>query len=174
MDRRFPIGKFEYVGTISKQLRDIWIKEIDEMPVKLREAVKDLSDEQLDLVYREGGWTLRQVVHHLADSHMNSFIRFKLALTEDAPTIKPYREDCWAELHDSVNTDINLSLLLLEALHKKWVVLLASMTASDFEKQFYHPESLEPIRLDYNLGLYAWHGKHHIAQITTLRNSLNI
>lgn len=174
MDKRYPIGKFEHIGEISHSQRDIWITEIDEFPLKLKEAVKDLSEDQLDIVYREGGWTLRQVVHHLADSHMNSLIRFKLALTEETPTIKPYYEDRWAELQDSISTDIDLSIRFLEALHKKWVILLKSLTESDFQKQFFHPDSQKVIGLDYNLGLYAWHGKHHIAHITTLRNTLNI
>jgi len=174
MDSRYPIGRFEYVGESSSPQRDIWISEIDEFPVKLKEAIKDLTEEQLDLVYRDGGWTIRQVVHHLADSHMNSLIRFKLALTEETPTIKPYYEDRWAELQDSKKADINLSIRLIEALHMRWVVLLKSLTESDFKKQFFHPGSQKMIGLDYNLGLYAWHGKHHIAHITTLRNTLNI
>jgi len=174
MDKRYPIGRFEHIGEISQSQRDIWITEIDEFPVKLNEAVKGLSRDQLDLPYREGGWSLRQVVHHLADSHMNSFIRFKLALTEETPTIKPYYEDRWAELQDSISSDIDLSIRFLEALHKKWVILLRSLTESDFKKQFLHPESQKMFRLDYILGLYAWHGKHHIAHITTVRTTLNI
>ena len=174
MDKRYPIGQFCYEGEISPTQREEWIREISDFPLKLREAVKNLSEDQLDLTYREGGWTLRQVVHHLADSHMNSFIRFKLALTEDTPTIKPYFEDRWAELQDSVRTDINLSIKLLEALHHKWVILLKSMTDSDYKKQFFHPESKKLVALDYNLGIYAWHGKHHIAHITTLRNERDI
>lgn len=174
MDRRYPIGQYEHVGEISSAQREVWITEIEELPVKLREAVKGLTEEQLELQYREGGWKLRQVVHHVADSHMNSYIRFKLALTEDTPTIKPYYEDRWAELQDTVNADINLSLLLLEALHKKWAILLRAMIDSDYKKQFYHPESHLKTELDYALGLYAWHGKHHVAHITTLRNEMNI
>ena len=174
MDRRYPIGKYEYIGEISSAQREVWINEIEELPAVLKEAVKGLTEEQLDLAYREGGWTLRQVVHHLADSHMNSFMRFKLALTEDTPAIKPYDEERWAELHDSANTDINLSIMLLEALHKRWVILLRSMAESDYKKQFYHPAAQKMIGLDENLGIYAWHGKHHAAHITTLRNSMNI
>lgn len=175
MDYRYPIGKYEYFEERFSSLREVWINEIEELPIILKEAVKDLTEEQLDLEYREGGWKLRQVVHHLADSHMNSYIRFKLALTEETPpTIKPYYEDRWAKLHDSVSTDINPSIVLIEALHKKWVNLLRSMTESDYKKQFYHPESQTLIGLDYNLGLYAWHGKHHVAQITILRNSMDI
>ena len=158
----------------SSSQRAVWINEIEKLPNILKEAVKDLTEEQLDLEYREGGWNLRQVVHHLADSHMNSYIRFKLALTENTPTIKPYYEERWANLHDSVSTDINLSIMLIEALHKKWINLLRSMSESDYQKQFYHPGSQALISLDYNLGLYAWHGKHHVAHITTLRKSMNI
>ncbi len=174
MDLKYPIGKFDYVGEISAAQRDLWIKEIDELPTKLKEAVKGLTEEQLNLTYREGGWTLRQVVHHIADSHMNSFTRFKLALTEDTPAIKPYYEDRWAELSDSLKTDIQLSILLIEALHKRWVILLKSLDDSDFSRAFYHPETQKTFRLDYNLGIYAWHGKHHVAHITTLRKTLNI
>jgi len=161
-------------GEASSSQREIWISEIEQLPMKLNEAVRGLSEEQLNLVYREGGWTLRQVVHHIADSHMNSFIRFKLALTEDTPTIKPYYEDRWAELQDSVNTDVKLSIILIEALHRRWVILLKSLNDSDFRRQFHHPESLKMVRLDYNVGLYAWHGNHHVAHITTLRDTLNI
>jgi hypothetical protein len=174
MDIRYPIGKFEFDGETSSTQRDIWIIEIDELPMELNEAVRGLTEEQLNLSYRDGGWTLRQVVHHLADSHMNSYTRFKLALTEDTPTIKPYFEDRWAELQDSIKADIKISMMLLEALHKRWVILLKSLNEYDYKRQFYHPESQKMIRLDYNLGLYAWHGKHHIAHITTLRNTLKI
>ncbi len=174
MDVRYPIGHFEFVGEASSSLRDAWIREIEELPMKLNEAVRGLSEEQLNLVYREGGWSLRQVVHHLADSHMNSFIRFKLALTEDTPTIRPYYEDRWAELQDSLHIDITLSIMLLEALHRRWVILLKSMNDSDYSRKFLHPESQKLIRLDYNLGTYAWHGKHHVAHITTLRSALNL
>jgi len=174
LDKRYPIGRFEHTGEISSSQRDLWINEIEEFPVRLKDAVRDLSEEQLDLEYREGGWTIRQVVHHLADSHMNSFIRFKLALTEDTPEIKPYYEERWAELPDSVHTNIQLSIQLLEALHQRWVVLLRSLSEADFQKQFYHPGSEEVIRLDYNVGIYAWHGNHHIAHITGLRRTQNI
>ncbi|WP_410769417.1 YfiT family bacillithiol transferase [Fontibacillus sp. BL9] len=174
MDRRYPIGTFRCERDISATQREMWIREIEELPARLKEAVKGLSEDQLNLPYRERGWTLRQVVHHLADSHMISFIRFKLALTEDTPTIRPYFEDRWAELQDSKETDIQISFMLLEGLHKRWAILLKSMEKSDFEKQFYHPESQQTVRLDYNLGYYAWHGKHHTAHITALRNLLNI
>ncbi|WEK56033.1 MAG: bacillithiol transferase BstA [Candidatus Cohnella colombiensis] len=174
MDSRYPIGKFQYDAESFSTLRNEWINQIDELPIKLKEAVKDLTPEQLNITYRDGGWTFKQVVHHLADSHMNSYIRFKLALTEDTPTIKPYYEDRWAELQDSVNTDINISITLLEALHKKWVTLLRSMNEFDFKKQYYHPESQQKFGLDYCLGLYAWHGNHHVAHIISKRRELII
>lgn len=168
MDRRYPIGKYEQQGVISAAKRETWIREIEELPVKLHETIRSLSHDQIDMSYREGGWTVRQVVHHLADSHMNSFIRFKLALTEDTPTVKPYYEDRWAERPDSVSCDVSLSVTLIEALHMRWGILLRSMTDNDFNKSFYHPELQQEIRLDYSLGKYAWHGNHHLAQIQLL------
>jgi uncharacterized damage-inducible protein DinB len=173
MDLRYPIGEFEFVGEISEEQRNKWIDDIEEMPEQLKSAVKDLSEEQLNTPYREGGWTIRQVVHHIADSHMNSLIRFKLALTEEEPSIKPYYEDRWAELGDTIEAPIDLSLSLLEALHKRWVLLLRTMKPADFDSTFYHPQSREATRLDKNLGIYAWHGKHHIAHITSLRSRLD-
>lgn len=174
MDMRYPIGKFTFEGEVSQAQRASWIRDIEELPAKLREAVQGLSEDQLDLPYRDGGWTIRQVVHHVADSHMNSYIRFKLALTEENPAIKPYYEDRWANLQDSLTGDIEPSLSLLEALHKRWVIVLNSMSESDYERTFYHPESKKTSRLDYTLGIYAWHGKHHTAHITSLRGRLNI
>ncbi|MBB3112552.1 hypothetical protein FHS18_004653 [Paenibacillus phyllosphaerae] len=168
-DYRFPIGHFEQEGPITAGQRELWIKEIGQLPGKLRLAIEGLSEAQLDTPYRDGGWTVRQVVHHLADSHMNSFIRFKLALTEDKPTVKPYSEKRWAELADTATAPIELSLHLLEALHERWVHLLHAMSDADFERSFYHPESQRTIPLDYNLGTYAWHGNHHAAHITSLR-----
>ncbi|GGA50248.1 YfiT family bacillithiol transferase [Paenibacillus physcomitrellae] len=172
MDVRYPIGKFEWEGEISAEQRERWIQEIEELPGRLREAVAGLTPEQLRLPYRDGGWTITQVVHHLADSHMNSLIRFKLALTEDTPTIRPYYEDRWAELADGVSGQLELSLTLLEALHQKWVILLRSMHEEDFARSFLHPESGSLIRLDYGLGNYVWHGNHHLAHITGVRRRL--
>ncbi|UHA71761.1 YfiT family bacillithiol transferase [Paenibacillus sp. 481] len=172
MDYRYPIGTFEYEGEISSGQREIWIKEIEQLPAQLRATVQDLTEEQLDIPYRDGGWTIRQVVHHVSDSHMNAFTRFKLALTEDTPTIKPYLEDRWVSLGDSLEVDIDISLALLEALHKKWVILLTSLSESDYQKEFYHPESQQTVRLAYCLGTYAWHGNHHVAHITAVRDRL--
>jgi hypothetical protein len=130
--------------------------------------VTGLNDGQLDTPYRDGGWTVRQVVHHVPESHMNAYIRFKLALTEDDPTIKPYDEAAWAELPDVPETPIEISLALLEALHSRWVTMLHLMSDADFLKQFRHPER-GVVTLEMNLALYAWHGKHHVAHITSLR-----
>ncbi|ANS75854.1 metal-dependent hydrolase [Paenibacillus yonginensis] len=174
MDERYPIGKFEWEGEISAEQRERWMEEIEELPAKLRAAVRDLTPEQLKLPYREGGWTLLQVVHHVADSHMNSLTRFKLALTEDTPTIRPYYEDRWAELADSLSEEIDVSLTLLEALHRRWVLLLRSMKEEDFARSFLHPESGTFSRLDYALGNYVWHGNHHLAHITELRDRLGL
>jgi uncharacterized damage-inducible protein DinB len=171
LDLRYPIGQFTCNDEITEEQRSEWIQEIEALPMTLNEAVRDLNNEQLDTPYREGGWTLRQVVHHVADSHMNSFIRFKLALTEEEPVIKPYFEDRWAELQDSRNVGVEISLSILEALHKRWVILLRSFSPADFQRTFFHPESKQIIKLDYYLGFYAWHGKHHTTHITSLRNS---
>lgn len=168
-DLRYPIGKFQRPDSITETQRRKYIEELAGAPAHLRQAIKGLSPTQLDAPYRPGGWTVRQVVHHVPDSHMNSYMRFKLALTEDVPTIKAYKEDLWAELADSRNTPIETSLTLLEALHQRWVVLLRSLKEDDWQRQFRHPE-LGPMRLDTTLALYAWHGAHHTAHITSLRH----
>lgn len=174
MDLRYPIGSFEHSGEITVAQREQWIEDIAQLPASARQAVEGLSPEQLSLPYRDGGWMVKQVIHHMADSHMNSMIRFKLALTEDNPTIKPYYEDRWAELSDSRELDIEFSLQILDALHRRWVGLLHTLTDADFAKSFYHPGSQETTRLDYNLGFYSWHGRHHVAHITSLRERLVI
>lgn len=167
---RFPIGLFEHDGEVSESQLRQWMVDIELAPRRLREAVAGLSDEQLDTPYRPGGWTLRQVVHHVADSHMNSYTRFKLALTENEPTIRPYYEDRWAELSDGKSAPVELSLSLLDALHSRWMILLRDMQYEQFARVFVHPESGNIIRLDWNVGNYAWHGNHHIAHITSLRD----
>jgi uncharacterized damage-inducible protein DinB len=167
-DPRYPIGKFAYDGPPGEEQKQALMNDIVRTPANLRAAVKDLSDSQLDTAYRPGGWTVRQVVHHLPDSHMNSYIRFKLALTEDEPTIKPYAEGRWAELADTKITPIEVSLTLLESLHDRWVRLLRSLDPADWKRTFRHPE-LGPMTLDKALALYAWHGRHHVAHITRLR-----
>jgi uncharacterized damage-inducible protein DinB len=166
MDLKYPIGQFQYNGEITHSVTSIWINEIEELPRLLRDAVRDLDNKKLDTAYRTGGWTVRQVIHHLADSHMNAYVRFKLALTEETPVIKPYDESNWAELSD-YKLSIDISLSLLEALHERWTNLLRSLSSADMEKTFIHPYSGE-VSVGENIGIYAWHGKHHLAHITSL------
>jgi len=170
-DPRYPIGKFHFEGLPSEYQRKALINDIEQAPAALRAAVKDLSPQQLDTPYREGGWTVRQVVHHVPDSHMNAYMRYKLALTEDEPTIKPYAEDRWAELADTKSTPIEVSLVLLESLHERWVQLLGSIGPDDWKRTFRHPE-LGVVALEKNVALYAWHGKHHVAHISELRKRM--
>ena len=167
-DARYPIGKFEFHNAPSPEERAILINHIAETPAKLRSAIQGLTSQQMETPYREGGWTVRQVAHHVPESHMNAYIRFKLALTEDEPpTIRPYYEDRWAELGDS-KLPVNISLHLIESLHARWAAMLESMSDADFNKTFLHPET-GPWTLDGALALYAWHSKHHTAHITRLR-----
>ncbi|WP_318840679.1 YfiT family bacillithiol transferase [Paenibacillus sp. BJ-4] len=168
-DLRYPIGPFVVPDTITEEQLLVWVHDIAELPSQLRQAVEGLNEQQLNTPYREGGWTIRQVVHHLADSHMNSYIRFKLALTEDTPTIKPYDEGRWAEIPDARELPLEPSLQLLEGLHKRWVTVLRSLGEEQLHRTFIHPESGQTIRLERNIGIYAWHGKHHTAHITSLR-----
>ena len=169
MDLRYPVGKFERPASVSDAERAQCIDTIDAAPAALRSAVRGLHDAQLDTPYRDGGWTVRQVAHHLADSHMNAYLRFKLALTEATPTIKPYDETAWAKLPDAT-LPIGPSLALLEALHARWVSLMRATAAADFGRTFIHPERPgAPSTLDQMTALYAWHGRHHVAHITGLR-----
>ena len=168
MTERYPIGKFTFDGHDPAK-RATWISDLRTAPAKLRGAVSGLSEAQLDTPYRVGGWTVRQVVHHLPDSHLNSYIRFRWAMTEDAPTIKAYDEARWAELPDAESAPVGLSLTLLEALHARWVVLLESLSEADYARHFVHPETGAEITLARNLALYSWHSRHHTAQITSLR-----
>ena len=168
---RYPVGRFEYPDTpMTEAMRAGFIREIAEAPMHLRTSIEGLTTEQLETPYRDGGWTVRQVVHHVPDSHMNAYTRFKLALTEENPTIKPYAEDGWATLPDVACVPVDVSLALLDALHARWVGLLRSLTPSDFARTFQHPES-GPFSLDRALAMYAWHGRHHVAHITGLRDS---
>jgi DinB superfamily len=169
---RYPIGKFSAPESISPAILKSWIEDIKNLPTQIRVATTNLSDMQLDTAYRPDGWTVRQVVHHVADSHMNSYIRFKLALTENNPTIKPYEEGDWALLSDGKSGPIDLSIHLLESLHARWILLLHSMTDADFNKTFFHPGSQKTISLKENTGVYVWHGKHHVAHITSLRSRI--
>jgi uncharacterized damage-inducible protein DinB len=170
-DLRFPIGEFSFSGTQSPDERAVLIDQIADTPEKMRAAVEGLTREQLDTPYRPGGWTVRQVVHHVPESHMNSYIRFKLALTEDEPAIKPYFEDRWAQLADALDSPIEPSLALLEALHRRWVWFLRSLKDEDFERSFQHPEQ-GLVSLKKNVALYAWHGRHHVAHVTALRERM--
>ena len=167
-DLRYPVGKFVADPTVTTDKRKAWIRQIAEAPAAIRQAVQGLSEQQLETPYRPGGWTVRQVVHHVPDSHMNAYCRFKFALTEDNPTIKAYDEAAWARVADTARTPPHTSLSLLDALHHRWVILLESMTASDFARSLQHPEH-GAIGLDWMLQLYAWHGRHHAAHITELR-----
>ncbi len=166
---KYPIGRYKAPVTISIDQRAAWIEEMAKLPDNLSKAVGGLTEAQLDTPYRPSGWTVRQVVHHLPDSHLNSYARFRLALTEDSPVIKPYEEAAWAELPDAKTAPIRPSLMLIEGLHARFVLLLKSMSEADFVKTFRHPELGEK-RLDWTLGLYAWHCLHHVAQINNLRS----
>ncbi|MEM6348878.1 MAG: YfiT family bacillithiol transferase [Bacteroidota bacterium] len=169
---KYPIGKYQVPETISPAHIQQWIQEIEILPGLLIDAVSTLSDLQLNMPYRPGGWTLRQVVHHVVDSHMNSYIRFKWTLTEDQPTIKAYYEDRWAELPEAKTAPVQVSLGLLASLHARWVMMLRNMTTEDWQRAYYHPEQERLIRLDENLGLYAWHGKHHLGHINSLKHGM--
>ena len=171
IDLRYPVGKFEMTGQFTGEERQRLIDEIAEAPARLRAAVEELSPDQLETPYRPEGWTVRQVVHHVADSHLNSYMRFRLALTEEEPTIKPYDEGAWAKLEDARRAPLEVSLTLLDALHERWVMLLRSLAPTDFARTFRHPEQ-GVVPLDRNVGLYAWHGRHHIAHITSLRERM--
>ena len=167
-DLRYPVGKFSYDSAIAAGARRDLIEQIADTPRALRAAVAGLDDRQLDTPYRPEGWTVRQVVHHVPDSHMNAYVRFKLALTEENPTIKPYDEAAWARVADTARTPVDVSLALLDALHARWVVLLRSLADADYTRTLVHPER-GPITLDWLLQLYAWHGRHHTAHVTELR-----
>jgi DinB superfamily len=170
-DLRYPIGRYAPDSRPTVESRARHIEAISSLPNKMREAVAGLSAAQLDTPYRDGGWTVRHVVHHVPDSHLNAYVRFKWALTEQNPTIKAYDEAAWAQLKDSEHTPIEVSLTLLESLHARWTVLLRSLSPSDFSRTWVHPES-GPHDLDWLLGLYAWHGNHHVAHITGLRERM--
>ena len=170
-DPRYPTGRFTPPASPTKESRALAIAVIADTPAALRAAVDGLDEDQLDTPYREGGWTIRQVVHHVPDSHMNAYIRLKLALTETAPVIKPYNEADWATLIDTTMVPIDVSLGLLDAVHRRWVALLRAMKDSDFDREYVHPETGHHT-LDYLVALYAWHGPHHVAHITTTRDRM--
>jgi hypothetical protein len=168
MDLRYPIGSFKRPASLTAAERRTAIDDIAAAPANLRAAVRGLDESQLDTPYRPDGWTVRQVVHHVPESHLNAYTRFKLALTEEQPTIKPYDEDAWTKTRDVYATPIETSLVLLESLHDRWVRLLESLSAEEFDRTLEHPES-GVMSLHQMLAMYQWHGKHHVAHITTLR-----
>ena len=168
MDLRYPIGNYEPKTSLTPAERVEAIAQIAETPKRLRDAVGGMSGGQLDTPYRPGGWTVRQVAHHVPDSHMNAYVRLKLALTEEEPTIKPYEEGLWANLPASLQTPVEVSLALLEFLHLRWDTLLRALKPADFARRFRHP-ALGLMTVDNQVHLYAWHGRHHVAHITSLR-----
>ena len=167
-DLRYPVGRFQRPQSLEPKQRRAAIDTIAEAPTKLRAAVAGLTDGQLDTPYRPEGWTVRQVIHHVPDSHLNAYTRFKLALTEDTPTIKPYDEAAWAKLEDSKSTPVATSLALLDAVHDRWIRILRAMSPSDFSRTLNHPEN-GVMNLDQMLALYEWHSRHHVAHVTNLR-----
>jgi hypothetical protein len=162
---KFPIGEFTMPEMISETQLEDWINDITNLPVALENLTKDLTKEQLNFIYRPNGWKIKQVIHHLADSHINSLIRFKLTLTEDIPTIKPYPEHLWAELIDGNSDDIESSMLILKGIHHKWSILLKSLTTAQLERKYFHPDNKKEYTLTEAIGVYAWHGNHHLAHI---------
>ena len=170
-DLRYPIGKY-IVQPFSEKLLGEWLTDIKNLPQHLENAILNLDEAQINSTYRDGGWTVRQVVHHVADSHMNAYIRFKLALTEENPTIKPYDEAAWAEMDDTKNLPINISLTLLHALHSRWYGILQHLAEADLNRTVFHPEHKKEMTIWYLLGMYAWHSRHHVAHITSLRESM--
>lgn len=171
-DLRYPIGKFSFDAANAVSSRVASIQTIEELPVRLRQAIGGFNEEQLQTPYRDGGWTVHQLIHHVADSHMNSLVRFKLALTEDKPTIKTYDESLWAETTDVTNVPVEISLKLLDALHERWFILLASLSDEAFQRELTHPEH-GLISLEFLTAMYAWHCRHHTAHITSLRERMN-
>lgn len=169
---RYPIGQFHPEAPITDEDVAGFIQEIALLPGRVAKAVEGLDDGQLDTPYREGGWTVRQVVHHVVDSHINSYVRFKWTVTEDKPVIKAYFEDRWATLEDATRAPVDLSLTFLAALHARWVYFLKSLSTEELEREFTHPETGNNVNLRKNIGLYAWHGNHHLAHITNLRGRM--
>ncbi|MDB5203653.1 MAG: putative metal-dependent hydrolase [Ferruginibacter sp.] len=165
---QYPIGKYIEQPFSDKQLKE-WLLDIQTLPMQLEYAINNLDEAQLQTAYRPGGWTVHQLVHHVADSHMNAYIRFKLGLSEDNPTIKPYEEKDWAEMADTKNLPVNISVTLLYSLHLRWHELLKNVTEAQWQRTVFHPESKKQMTLWYLLGMYAWHGMHHVAHIRKLR-----
>ena len=171
-DLRYPIGEYEPQPFSDKQLKE-WLIDISFLPQHLENAILNLDESQLNTPYRPEGWTVKQLVHHVADSHMNAYIRFKLGVTEENPAIKPYDEAAWALLNDTTNLPINISLTLLHALHTRWMEVLKGIVADDWNRTVYHPQHKKKITLWHLLGMYSWHGRHHTAHVTALRERMN-
>jgi len=168
---KYPIGRYQAEENIDKAVIDNFIKEIELLPERLDDAIKDLTLQQLQTPYRPDGWTVQQVVHHIADSHLNAYVRFKLALTEEKPIIKPYDEKLWAELPDTKLVDINVSITLIDSLHKRWTSLLKQLSKKELDKEYLHPESgMKNVR--ETISHYAWHSNHHLAHITSLKKRM--
>ncbi|MEM1055780.1 MAG: YfiT family bacillithiol transferase [Bacteroidota bacterium] len=166
-DLRYPVGRFSHDGPISEATLREWVAEIAALPARMHEAAAGLTDDYLDTPYRPGGWTLRQVIHHVPDSHLNAYIRFKWTLTEDTPTIKPYDEGAWANLGDVNALPVQAPLAFLEALHARWVGLMRTLTDEQWDRRYYHPHDEMHVSLRMAAGTYAWHGHHHLAHLTT-------
>ncbi len=171
-DFRYPIGKY-LVQPFANDLKSEWLNNIKFLPNDLEQSILNLDEYQLDTPYRDGGWTVKQLVHHIADSHINAYIRFKLALAEDNPTIKPYEENDWVKMDDVQSVPINISITLLHALHQRWYAAIKNLTEEQWNRTVYHPERKTTMTVWELLGMYAWHGKHHVAHITSLRDRNN-
>jgi hypothetical protein len=167
-DLRYPVGKY-LPQPFSHKQKEKWLLDLKFLPSELELSVQNLDAHQLETPYREGGWTVQQLVHHVADSHINAYVRFKLGLTEENPTIRPYEQDDWVKLNDVKTVPINVSLTLLHALHQRWVAMIENLSEDELERTVFHPEHKKQISLWVLLGMYAWHGKHHVAHITSLR-----
>lgn len=165
---KYPIGQFVMPDVFDQKRVDLWISEIEALPYQIKKITAPLTDEELNQTYRPGGWTLRQVVHHVPDSHINAYIRFKQAITEDVPVIRPYYEERWAETEEARDGDIKLSIELLTGLHQRWVAFLRTLKVEDYQRKYIHPAQNKELTLANMLGMYAWHGKHHLAHITNI------
>lgn len=170
---KYPIGQYQKPETTSPELQKEWITALKGLPKWMDACIENLDEDQLKVPYREGGWNIMQVVHHLADSHMNAYIRLKLALTEDKPIVKPYNEKAWAELPDNNSVPVNVSVTMLHAMHRRMVATLEQLEPEDWDRTYFHPEHKRLFPIWELVALYAWHGKHHTAQITTLRERMN-
>ena len=172
--QKYPIGRYSRPETVTPQLIKEWISALKALPSWLDACIENLDESHYVIPYREGGWTIQQVIHHIADSHMNAYVRLKLALTEDQPTIKPYDENAWANMPDTNLTPVNVSVTMLHALHRRMVIILDNMKAEDWERSYFHPEHNRLFPIWEMVALYAWHGRHHVAHIMQLKNKLSL